>query len=249
MGKFSPDLIPRPPLTTVDALPRSGRSDFETDSLTHSALSNATTSLTVSTESAGQSTNGALSKLVGRIDNTFVPVSFDITFPRTFPAYIGRTYVFSSSMSRMSVTGETSRSAAARGTMELPNLDDVPTTTLQSLDDATAWMAAATVSPTTCFWSFGSILSPATWYTFEIPSGIFVGACPPTTSKSIDAFPNFCAAVTVDCVPAGVAPPSTSGSDTTNVDAQQRADETEAEEAEAVLRARRVAAVLGNIFE
>mmetsp|Transcript_54483 Transcript_54483/g.132233 ORF Transcript_54483/g.132233 Transcript_54483/m.132233 type:complete len:215 (-) Transcript_54483:449-1093(-) len=151
MGKFSPDLIPRPPLTTIDALPRSGRSDLETDSLTHSALSNATTSLTVSTESAGQSTNGALSKLVGRIDNTFVPVSFDTTFPRTFPAYIGRTYVFSSSMSRMSVTGETSRSAAARGTMELPNLDDVPTTTLQSLEDATAWIAAATVSPTTCF--------------------------------------------------------------------------------------------------
>ena len=64
--------------------------------------------------------------------------------------------------------GDASNKAAARGMTVDPNLDDVPTTILQSFDVATAWIAVADVSAS---------LSPiGTWYTLETPSGIWVGA-------------------------------------------------------------------------
>mmetsp|Transcript_6936 Transcript_6936/g.14267 ORF Transcript_6936/g.14267 Transcript_6936/m.14267 type:complete len:253 (-) Transcript_6936:314-1072(-) len=178
MGKLSPLLIPRPPLTTMLADPKSGRSDFETDSPTHSALSKAATLSRVSSSTPEESTNSALSKQVGRIDKTLVlfPLGpgWATTLPNTLPAYIGRMKVFSSSISKMSVTGETSKSAAALGTTVLPNFDAVPMTTVQS-SPAVCATAPATVSL--------SLSSIGTCKILETPSGILVGAEAPTTNK------------------------------------------------------------------
>jgi hypothetical protein len=56
-----------------------------------------------------------------------------------------------------------------------------------------------------------------------IPAGIFVGGVSPTTNKSIVLPLSSCfAAVAVERVAGGVAPSTKSGSDTTNVDAQQQ---------------------------
>mmetsp|Transcript_27986 Transcript_27986/g.59948 ORF Transcript_27986/g.59948 Transcript_27986/m.59948 type:complete len:289 (-) Transcript_27986:239-1105(-) len=215
MGKLSPLLIPLPPLTTMLALPRSGRSDFDTDSPTHSALSKARTPSRVSTSTEEESTRSALSKQVGRIDSTFrlfpFGPGFATTFPKTLPAYMGRMKVFSSSISRMSVTGETSNRAAALGTTVLPNFDAVPTTTPQSSSTASR-TAPATVSL--------SLSSMGTWKTFATPSGTLAGETPPTTSRWM-SFPLFslAAAVTVDRVPAGVDPSASRGSEMTRVEA------------------------------
>mmetsp|Transcript_49231 Transcript_49231/g.74897 ORF Transcript_49231/g.74897 Transcript_49231/m.74897 type:complete len:218 (-) Transcript_49231:230-883(-) len=166
MGKLSPLLIPRPPLTTIPALDKSGRSDLLTLSPAHFALSKAATPSTVSTPAA--STSSALSKLVGRIEMTLIPDPFDTTLANTLPAYMGRTNVLASSISKISVMGDASNKAAARGMTVDPNLEDVPTTILQSLLVATASIAAATDSAN---------LSPiATWYTLETPAGTWLGA-------------------------------------------------------------------------
>mmetsp|Transcript_27787 Transcript_27787/g.31216 ORF Transcript_27787/g.31216 Transcript_27787/m.31216 type:complete len:325 (+) Transcript_27787:261-1235(+) len=213
IGKLSPLLMPRPPLTTMLALPKSGRSDFDTDSPIHLALSNAWIESTVSTDE--QSTRSALSKHVGRIDNTFRSFPFGLgcamIFAKTLPAYIGRMNVFSSKISRISVTGETSNRDAALGRTVLPNLLAVPITILQS-SPTISTIAFATVSL--------SLSSIGTWKMVLIPEGILVGSIPPTTNRLI-SFPlfNFVAAVTVDCVPAGVFPSMSSGSDRTNVEA------------------------------
>mmetsp|Transcript_4530 Transcript_4530/g.13045 ORF Transcript_4530/g.13045 Transcript_4530/m.13045 type:complete len:219 (-) Transcript_4530:264-920(-) len=95
MGKLSPLLIPLPPLTTMLALDRSGRSDFETDSPIHSALSKcSTTPSRVSTSTDEASTRSALSKQVGRTDRTLrldpPGPGLATTLPSTLPAYIGR---------------------------------------------------------------------------------------------------------------------------------------------------------------
>mmetsp|Transcript_4529 Transcript_4529/g.13039 ORF Transcript_4529/g.13039 Transcript_4529/m.13039 type:complete len:303 (-) Transcript_4529:493-1401(-) len=225
MGKLSPLLIPLPPLTTMLALDRSGRSDFETDSPIHSALSKcSTTPSRVSTSTDEASTRSALSKQVGRTDRTLrldpPGPGLATTLPSTLPAYIGRIKVCSSSISKTSVTGDTSSSAAARGTTVLPNLDWVPTTKTHSSSlslspSTTALTALATVSL--------SLSSMGTCRTLETPSGTLFGGLAPTTRRRMALlWPSSLAAVTVDRVPAGVDPSASRGSEMTRVEARRR---------------------------
>jgi hypothetical protein len=55
-------------------------------------------------------------------------------------------HLLDDSISKISVTGDTSNSAAALGITVFPNLDEVPTTTLQPLVLTIVSMALATVS-------------------------------------------------------------------------------------------------------
>lgn len=89
--KLSPFFMPRPPLMTMDADDKSGRSDFDTDSPTHEAFSKGVTSSTVSTWTETGS-SGACSKDVGRTDKSLT-ASCALTLTKTLPAYIGLTNV------------------------------------------------------------------------------------------------------------------------------------------------------------
>mmetsp|Transcript_5274 Transcript_5274/g.15414 ORF Transcript_5274/g.15414 Transcript_5274/m.15414 type:complete len:249 (+) Transcript_5274:175-921(+) len=173
-GKLSELLIPRPPLTTMEALPKSGRSDLLTASPAHMALSKGVTESTVSISPA--STRSAFSKLVERTDRTLMAETFfDLTFANTFPAYIGLVKVSASWISMISVIGDTFNNAAARGMTVDPNFDAVPKTTDASEIGTTVWIADATVSASR---------SPiGTWYTFDTPAGTLDGADSLTTSK------------------------------------------------------------------
>ena len=214
--------IPRPPVTTMSADDKSGRSclsELELDAWTKVLFSNGFTS-TDSTGTLAALVNEVFSNAVGRILNTFI-VSVICTLINTFPAYMGRTNVSELNICTTSWRGLLVSNAAARGSTVDPNLVEVARIWVISVSACTAaCIAAATVSGRTVPSSF----EKGTCTIFVVPNGTSWGmVVPPTISSVILSFCNWFAAVIAWHVPGAiVAGDDDDGSANTNVVAHRR---------------------------
>jgi len=105
----------------MEAEERSGRSDLEIFSESHSVSVCCGTSRSVMGGVVEEEDAWAFSKAVGRMESTFRGASLDLTLASAFPAYMDRTNVSSVQTWTTSVTGDTSRAALRRGMALDPN--------------------------------------------------------------------------------------------------------------------------------
>ena len=129
--KFSPDLSPRPPETTILASVRLGRSDLVASKDTNRILVASASSVTPTCSMGAAEPGSAASNAVLRTDTTCTS-SANVTVASVLPAYMGRCKLPSSLNATTSLAMPTPSRAATRGSRSLPTAVEAASSKLTS---------------------------------------------------------------------------------------------------------------------